>query len=171
MVSYRTALRGVLRAVGSMAVVLAVYYLLPFGRAATWGTIAPLIIGLLLLAGLAAFQVRVIMRSPFPALRALEALGTSIPLFLVLFAGTYYVMSGISPDSFNVALNRTDALYFTVTVFSTVGFGDIAATSQAARVVVTGQMMADLIALGLGLRIITGAVSRGQQRRDAGTPR
>jgi hypothetical protein len=171
MVPYRTALWAVVRAFGSMVFVLAVYYLLPFGRADTWVTIAPLIIGLLLLLGLAVFQVRVIIQSPFPALRAMEALGTSVPLFLVLFAATYYVMARISPDSFNAALNHTDALYFTVTVFSTVGFGDIVATSHAARLVVTAQMMADLVALGLGLRIITGAVSRGQQRRDAGPPR
>jgi hypothetical protein len=170
MVPFRTAAWAVVRALGSMVVVLAVYYLLPFGRAADWVTIMPLVIGLVLLGGLAAWQVWVIVRSPYPALRALEALGTSIPLFLVLFASTYYVMSRISADNFKVPLTRTDALYFTVTVFATVGFGDITATTQIARLVVTGQMMVDLIALGLGLRIITGAVTRGQQRKASGAP-
>jgi hypothetical protein len=170
MIPYRTAAWAVVRAIGSMAVILAVYYLLPFGRSATWGTVAPLIIGLVLLVALAAYQVWVITHSPFPALRALEALATSIPLFLVLFASTYYVMSRISLDSFRDELSRTDALYFTVTVFATVGFGDITAKTESARLVVTGQMMADLVALGLGLRIITGAVTRGQQRKNAGPP-
>jgi Ion channel len=41
-------------------------------------------------------------------------------------------------------------LHFAVTVFSTVGFGDISAKSEAARLVVTGQMLADLIASGSG---------------------
>jgi voltage-gated potassium channel len=170
MVPLRTALWAVARAFGSTVVILAVYYLIPFGHEATWVTIVPLVIGLILLGGLAAYQVRVIVKSPFPALRAVEALGTSIPLFLVLFASTYYVMSRISPGSFKIPLTRTDALYFTVTVFATVGFGDIVAKTQEARLVVTGQMMADLIALGLGLRIITGAVARGQQRKHAGAP-
>jgi hypothetical protein len=40
-------------------------------------------------------------------------------------------------------LTRTDALYFTVTVFSTVGFGDITAKTETARLVVTGQSCPD----------------------------
>ena len=47
-------------------------------------------------------------------------------------------------------LSRTDALYFTVTVFSTVGFGDISPTSESARLVVSGQMILDLFILGFG---------------------
>jgi voltage-gated potassium channel len=56
-------------------------------------------------------------------------------------------------------------MYFTVTVFTTAGFGDSTAKTETARLVVTGQMIADLLVLGLGIRIILGAVSRGQQRR------
>ncbi len=55
-------------------------------------------------------------------------------------------------------LTRTDSLYFTVTTFATVGFGDITATSQTARLMVTVQMILDLLALGLGIRVFVGAV-------------
>ena len=58
----------------------------------------------------------------------------------------------------------TYGLYFTVTVFSAVGFGDITAKTETARLV-TGQMIADLIILGLAIKIIVGAVKRGQQRQ------
>jgi hypothetical protein len=74
-------------------------------------------------------------------------------------------MARLSPGSFGGHLTRTDAMYFTVTVFSTVGFGDITAKTETARLVVTGQMIADLLILGLGIRIILGAVARGQLRR------
>jgi voltage-gated potassium channel len=124
-----------------------------------------LVIGLVILIGLIAVQVRAITRSPFPGLRAIEALATSLPPFLVLFAGTYIVMAAQSASNFGERLTHTDALYFTVTVFSTVGFGDITAKTEAARLVVTGQMIADLVIVGLGIRIILGAVTRGQQRR------
>jgi len=120
------------------------------------------------LIGLVAFQVRSIIASPFPGLRAVEALATSVPLFLLLFAATYVVMTTISASNFSQPLTRTDALYFTVTVFATVGFGDITARTEAARLVVTGQMITDLIIIGLGLRIIVGAVKRGRQRRPTG---
>ena len=53
-------------------------------------------------------------------------------------------MERASAASFTEPLTRTDALYFTVTVFSTVGFGDIAAKSEAARIVLIVQMPADL---------------------------
>ena len=59
---------------------------------------------------------------------------------------------------------RTDALYFTVTVFSTVGFGDIVAVSQPARLVVTVQMLLDLLALGLVVRAFVGAVQFARQQ-------
>jgi ion channel len=56
-------------------------------------------------------------------------------------------------------------LYFSVTVFTTVGFGDIAAKSETARVALIVQMLADLALLGAGARVLLGAVRRGQQRR------
>ncbi len=63
-------------------------------------------------------------------------------------------------------LTRADALYFAVTVFSTVGFGDITPKSEAARVVLIVQMLGDLALLGAGVRVLLGAVRRGQQRQD-----
>jgi voltage-gated potassium channel Kch len=84
-------------------------------------------------------------------------------LFLLLFASAYFVMARASPASFSHHLTRTDGLYFTVTTFSTVGYGDITATSQAARLVVTAQMILDLLALGLGIRVFIGAVQLARQ--------
>jgi voltage-gated potassium channel len=60
-------------------------------------------------------------------------LPSSIPFFLLMTAGTYYEMARHSSSSFAGPLNRSDALYFTVAVFPTVGFGDVTATSQTAR--------------------------------------
>jgi voltage-gated potassium channel len=156
---------GVLRVVASIAVVTALYYLLPFDRSDTGGAVTWLAAGLVVFVGLVAFQVRAIRASPFPGLRAIEALATSVPLFLALFAATYFVMARLSPSSFTAPLTRTDALYFTVTVFSTVGFGDITAKTETARLVVTGQMIADLVILGLAIKAIVGAVRRGRQRQ------
>jgi len=144
-----------------------IYYLLPLDHTAQWLAVMMLAIGLAVLIGLVAYQVRAISGSRYPGLRALEALAVTIPLFLLLFASTYLVMAALSARSFSQPLNHTDALYFTVTVFATVGFGDITATASVARLVVTGQMIVDLIILGLGARVILGAVSRGRQRRPA----
>ena len=98
-------------------------------------------------------------------LRAVEALATSLPLFLLLFSGTYVAMAAVSASTFGEKLTHTDALYFTLTVFTTVGFGDITAKSEGARLLVTGQMVTDLIILGIGAKIILGAVTRARRRQ------
>ena len=102
----------------------------------------------------------------YPGLRAAEALGLIVPLYLLLFASTYFLMERASAANFTQPLTRTDALYFSVTVFTTVGFGDITAKSETARVVLIVQMLADLALLGAGARVLLGAVHRGQQRRS-----
>ena len=80
-------------------------------------------------------QVWGITRARCPGLRAVEALALTAPLFLVMFAGVYVVVAQDNAANFSThELTRTDALYFTLTVLSTVGFGDITATSQSARV-------------------------------------
>ena len=109
-------------------------------------------------------QVRAIAGSRYPGLRAAEALGLIIPLYLLLFASTCFLMERASAANFTQPLTRTDALYFSVTVFTRVGFGDIAAKSETARVVLIVQMLADLALLGAGARVLLGAVRRGQQR-------
>ena len=165
---FRKAFVTLLRAFGSTVGLVAIYYLLPLDRSSIGVVIGILAVGLLAFVGLVAFQVRAIIRSPYPVLRAVGALATSVPLFLLLFAGTYFVMGTISAGTFSQPMTRTDALYFTVTVFSTVGFGDITAVTAPARVLVIGQMMADIVILGLGARIIIDAVKRGQQPMQAG---
>ncbi|MEU9089727.1 potassium channel family protein [Streptomyces sp. NPDC048428] len=159
-------LRTVLRIIGSVTALVALYFLLPLNR--SWSAVTVLVVGLLVFMGLVAFQVRSIIRSQFPGLRAVEALTTSVPFFLLLFAGTYVVMAAMSAGSFDGPLTHTDGLYFAVTVFATVGFGDVTAKSEAARLVVTGQMIADLVILGLAIKIIMGAVSRPRQPEGTG---
>jgi hypothetical protein len=155
----------VLRAAGSTAALLVLYYLLPLDRSSELAAVTILLIGLAGYIVLGVVQVLLIIRSPFPALRAIEALAVSIPLFLLLFAGTYVVLAALSAASFGEHLSHTDGLYFTVTVFATVGFGDITAKTETARLVVTGQMIADLIYFGLTIKVITGAVRRGRAGR------
>jgi Ion channel len=169
----RNLVRAVLRAAGTTTALAVIYYLLPLDRFSAGAAVTMLVIGLVALIALITFQVRSILASPFPGLRAVEALATSLPLFLLLFASTYLVIAAESAGSFSQQLTHTDALYFTVTVFATVGFGDITATTEAARLVVTGQMIIDLIIIGIGAKIILGAVQQGRQRRPeaANTPR
>src|SRR5208282_4722840 len=157
---------AVLRTVLIAAVLVVLYYVLPLDRPWDSDTAVRLLIGLLVVAGVVAWGVKIITGSRYPGVRAAEALALVLPFFLLLFASTYFVMERNSAASFTEPLTRTDALYFTVTAFTTVGFGDITAKSETARVVLIVQMLADLALLGAGARVLLGAVRRGQQRRS-----
>ncbi len=162
----RLIIGAVLRGLVATIVLVVLYYLLPLDRPWDTGTAVRLLIGLPVFAGLAVWQVRAIAGSRYPGLRAAEALGLIIPLYLLLFASTYFLMERASAVNFTQPLTRTDALYFSVTVFGTVGFGDITAKSETARIVLIVQMLADLALLGAGAQVLLGAVHRGQQRKS-----
>jgi voltage-gated potassium channel len=160
---------ALVRAFCTASLFVALYYLLPLDHISGASTVAVLCVGLLGVIVVVSWQVRMILRSEYPAMRAVEALALATPLFLLTFATTYFLMSHLSEGSFTQHLTRTDALYFTVTTFSTVGFGDITAKSEMARLIVTGQMLADLVLLGLGVRVLTRAVQQSWQR-GSGAP-
>jgi hypothetical protein len=154
------------RAILNATAVVLLYYLLPLQRPVSWRTAGWLIGGLVVVALLVAWQIRAILRARYPGLRAVEALATSIPLFLVVFAAVYEMLATADPAAFSERLTRTDTLYFVVTVFATVGFGDITPVSEAARVVVLFQMLGDLVLIGLVVRAVVTAASHGRERRQ-----
>ena len=153
-----------LRTIGTIIVVVAIYFLIPMDRAITATTVIELVIGGLALFAIIAWQIREITRSEHPGVRAVEALALAIPVYVLLFATVYFLMAHARSATFGVPLSRTDAMYFSATVFTTVGFGDIAAKSQAARVIVTSQMFLDLVIIGIVVRGVASAIKVGRQR-------
>ena len=151
-------------------VLFGAYYLAPVS------TFEGLHVPFILIAGAAVFalvvvwQVRRIGRARLPVVRAVITLGMVIPFFLLLFASFYLSLAATSAASFSQQLDHSGSLYFTVTVFATVGFGDITAVSQAARAVVMVQMLGDLILVGLIARAIVDAVNRGRDRLGVTRP-
>jgi len=160
----RTIGLGLLRALAFTVLLTLVYFVSPLEEAARAPLWLVLTVGLLMVTAVAAYQVRAIVTSGHPAVRAVEAIAITAPLFLLLFAATYVVLSRMDDSSFSSSsLSRVDSLYFTVTVFSTVGFGDITAVSQTARILVTVQMILDLIVIGAVVRVFVAAVQMARR--------
>jgi hypothetical protein len=159
--------RGLLRSALTAAATVAVYYLVPLEGRSPAFLFLELGIALALLTVVVAWQVRAIIGAEHPGIRASYALASSTPMFLLLFSAAYVILSLNDPEAFSEPLSRSDSIYFTVTVFSTVGFGDITPVAQAARLVVVAQMILDLMVLGLGVRLILSAVQRGRERHAA----
>ncbi|MEW1793517.1 potassium channel family protein [Streptomyces niveus] len=159
-------LLAMMRSLATTGLLVTAYYLLPLASAFTAVTVVALIGGTVAVALLLFWYVRVIRRSVRPTLRAVEALALTLPTFLLLYAAAYYLLQRSEPISFGEPLSRTDALYFALTVLSTVGFGDITPHSQLARVLTMGQMTFDLILIGVAAKVLTGAVQEGLRRQS-----
>jgi hypothetical protein len=160
------------RAALTAAVLLGAYFLIPAPHRHHEAPGLRLAVALVLFVVVVANEVRLITVHERPLLRAGVAMATVIPLFLVLFAWIYLTMSQTDPTAFTGSphpLDKPSALYFAVTVFSTVGFGDITPHNDPARLVVTVQMLADLAVIAVVIRLIFGAVNRAVKGTDPST--
>jgi uncharacterized membrane protein YadS len=166
--SRKARIRAVVRPVVTTTGLLLLYYLVPLGDRNQEPAAVSVILGLVIFAVLLTWQIREIAKADNPRIRAVEALSFSIPLFILAFAAVYFITAHGTPSTFTQALSRTDALYFTVTVFASVGFGDIAAVSEGARVLVMVQMIGDLILVGVVAHAIVAAVKVGLRRQHPG---
>jgi hypothetical protein len=155
---------ALLRSLLTVAVLLAVYFAAPLEPRLDAANLALLVAALAGLGVLAVRQIRSVARSPAPSIRAVEALSVSAPLLVLVFATTYVLVSASTPAAFTEPLTRVDALYFATTVFSTVGFGDIAPVAESARLLVVGQIAVDLVVIGVGIRAFVAAVRIGRER-------
>ena len=156
----RTLVLALARVIGFGAATLLLYALAPFGDPLRGRVVAWLCLCFAVLIVLMVAELRSIARSSHPEVKAVEAVGMVLPLALLPFAAAYNLMASASPAAFDARLTRLDALYFTMTTFSTVGYGDIAPKSESARAVVTGQIAVDLILIGVIAKVILGTAQR-----------
>jgi hypothetical protein len=115
-------------------------------------------------------QVHAIMTANFPDLRAIEAVIVAFAVFIVLFALLYLGVSQSSPSNFSEPLDRVNTLYFTVTILATVGFGDIVARSDLARLIVTVQMLLDLALIAIVVRVFFSVARASAVHEATGSP-
>jgi voltage-gated potassium channel len=80
---HRLVARVVLRTIITVALGVAVYFLVPMDRAMNAATVTELVLGVLVLFGLIAWQVRQIIGSKHPGVRAVEALAFSVPVYIL----------------------------------------------------------------------------------------
>jgi voltage-gated potassium channel len=141
----------------SWVFVIGAFYVLPIGRESGLRAFVRLGLDIALIGVVFAWQIRRISLAELPELRAVEGLGIVVVVFFVLFSGIYLAMSHDAARTFTQSLDHTKALYFTITIFSTVGFGDITPRTDTARILVSIQMLLDFVIIGAAVRIIFNA--------------
>lgn len=154
--------RPLLRMLGHTTVVLVLltvgYYTLPsptfWAEPDAMPRLAVSVVVIALLAVVFRLEGRQSRHQPAPYFR-IQWLLSALYLLVLVFALLYSAVQTASPQQFAGISNRTDALYFSVTVMSTVGFGDVHAVATPARVLVTLHMLFNLIYIGTAIRILS----------------
>lgn len=86
-------------------------------------------------------------------------------LVLVTFSLGYYLLSQSDPAQFIGLTTRLDALYFSMTTMATVGYGDVHAAGQAARLLVTIQLAFNLVFIAALFGLLQDQVRRRANRQ------
>jgi hypothetical protein len=165
----RAFARVAVRSVITVALLITAYALIDPRDLAEGNLGARLVFALVLFFGVLTAQFFAIMRDPTPEMRAGSAMIVAVTLLVLMFSMTYATLAATNPDWFSKPIDKSSAIYFTVTILGTVGFGDITAVSQSARWVVTAQMILDLtLVVALGRVLVTAArAGRARQQRRA----
>jgi voltage-gated potassium channel len=168
--AWRVASVALLRATLSVAAMVAAYFLVPTRAGGTgsdwpWVLLAVSVFGVIV-----GIQVPAIVKAEHPVLRALESLAILLPAYLLIFARIYLSTSLTHASAFSQPLTAASALYFTVSVFASVGFGDIVAHTDSVRLLVTVQMLLNLVVFGVVIRLVVSAARRGIARRGDQPP-
>lgn len=157
------------RGVASLVLVLVLYFILPVENDSS--TIR-ILSNLLVVVSCLAVAVAVIYRQ-FVHLARGEPLSLNglqllvvFEVVLVLFALTYFGFSHMSGQMSGLK-TRVDALYFSATTMTTVGYGDIHAAGQLARVVTTIQLVFDIVFIAAFARLLTDAARESRLRNQA----
>jgi voltage-gated potassium channel len=162
----RVVARTAFRILISVVLLFALYGAMPAADRTGLGTLVRLFVGLIIFGALLGWQVLKIMGAEHPELRAAEALAIAIPVVLIVFAFTYLSLSHAQPGSFSERLTHVSAVYFVITVISTVGFGDITPKTDAAMILVSFQIMLDLVLFVGIVRAVFFAAQVGVRRRQ-----
>ena len=152
----RNALRALARLLLIAGGLLTLYLMLPL-RGDRWWLSA--LVGLAAIAAIVPFTARrvaAVRSASAPTLVAAEALVLVFAMLVLGFSAVYLTIDRDAGQFIGLD-TRVDALYFTVTTLSTVGFGDVSASGQAARIAVVVQIIVDFTLLAVAVKTLVAA--------------
>lgn len=163
----RAGLPAVLAGLAAVTLILGLYAMIPAPTAEDSPLMIVVSMVLIAIIYLAAgiWALFRINGSQRPLRTGVIALSVMVTAMVVTFALAYLSLSANNPDSFTVRLDKISALYFTMTVLSTTGFGDITASTHAAMIAVMIQMVVGLTLLTAIARVLVAATRSAGKRR------
>jgi voltage-gated potassium channel len=87
--------------------------------------------------------------------RGFRALSMLLILLVIAASLTFFLLNQVSPEQVTGLQTRTDALYFTLSAMTTVGFGDVHAEGQIARALVGVLLVFNVVVVASLIRLYT----------------
>ncbi len=153
----RARLRETARLIGFTAALCVLYAFMPMQSDLWWTGLVLGVLGLAAIVPVAIRSANAVAVAERPFRTAVEAIVLVVALLVFGFSSVFVAINH-GDGQFVGLVTRVDSVYFTVTTMSTVGFGDIHAAGQAARVAVSIQIAFDLSFLALSVRLLASAV-------------
>jgi voltage-gated potassium channel len=148
---------------GAVVACTVVYYLLPvdrFGLVGTVNAVVAFAVGLAAVSSLILFQVRRFRIGGARHGSSIAGVAAALYLAVLFFAAVYFGLARQDPGSIASLRTKTDALYYSLTITSTVGFGDVHPVSQLARAVASVQMAFNIGFLAVAVAVVRARASR-----------
>ncbi|HEU5038358.1 MAG TPA: potassium channel family protein [Nocardioides sp.] len=161
-----TGWKRVLRLGVAVALALVLYFVVPV-EASEEGLLVRAVVSLLSLGLLTAgviWQILVHLEDPD---RRIDGLLFALVVAVLAFALAFYRLEIAYPDQIVGLHSRVDALYFTMTTLLTVGYGDIHAAGQGARVLVMVAMVFNVAVIATAVTTISSRVRQRAEQRLA----
>lgn len=155
--------------------VIVAYYAVPVDELpSSWDIVVVtlgLVLGLGLLVWVGVRQVRMLShhQTGDPSVR-LDGLALVVIVVVPLFALGFYAIERADASQFADLETKTDSLYFTVSALATVGFGDVHASGQLARGLVTVQILFNLVVVAALASVLTGQIRARVAGRQSPEP-
>jgi hypothetical protein len=129
-----------------LAGLLVAYYAFPLRLDSTSGTVFSVLLTALGLGALAWTLGSELVHTR----RGGEGRSTRVLIFLLIllvmmFSLTFFLVNHVDPDQIIGLETRTDALYFTLSTMATVGYGDVHAEGQVARVLASALIIFNVV--------------------------
>ena len=159
-----------LKLTGVLALVLVLYFLVPVSSDVHGGPVARGILAVVVLAVLVLGMVQQLRVHVLDGDRRADGLIIAIMVTVAVFALAFYSLELHNPGQVDGLKTRVDALYFTASTMLTIGYGDVHATGQAARVFILVQIVFNAVFVATAVALLTTRVRRAAAARVAGAP-
>ncbi len=160
-----SGVRRLLHLVALVASILLAYFVVPVEGAVGRETVLRGVVAFLALVALTFVVVRQLGLHLDDVERRIDGLVGTIVIVVVVFALAYYILNLREPHQIDGMETRIDSLYFTMTTLLTVGFGDIHAAGQLARVMVLVQYVFNVVFVATAASLLSSRVRAVVQAR------